>query len=112
MDTLTKYRNLVRRILTEYAEISNRDAGDVKTDVLFDDENDRYMLFRTGWWRKKRIHSATVYIRLIQDKIWIEEDWTEDGIATDLLEAGVPKSDIVLAFHPPELRPLTEFAVA
>jgi hypothetical protein len=37
---------------------------------------------------------------------------TEDGIATDLLEAGVPKEDIVLAFHAPEMRPYTEFAVA
>ncbi len=42
----------------------------------------------------------------------IEEDWTEGGIATDLLEAGVPKEDIVLAFHPPKMRPYTEFAVA
>ena len=25
---------------------------------------------------------------------------------------GVPREDIVLAFHPPEMRPLTEFAVA
>ena len=51
----------------------------------------------------------------VADKIeWglIEEDWTEEGIATDLLEAGVPHEDIVLAFHPPEKRPLTDFAVA
>jgi hypothetical protein len=29
-----------------------------------------------------------------------------------LLEAGVPKEDIVLAFHEPEMRQYTEFAVA
>jgi hypothetical protein len=45
-------------------------------------------------------------------KIWIEEDMTEDGIATYFLEQGVPREDIVLAFHPPFIRPLTEFAVA
>jgi len=45
-------------------------------------------------------------------KIWIEEDMTEDGIATYFLEQGVPREDIVLAFHPPFMRPLTEFAVA
>jgi hypothetical protein len=28
-----------------------------------------------------------------------------------LLAAGVPKSDIVLAFHPPEIRQHTDFAV-
>ena len=35
---------------------------------------------------------------------------TEEGIATDLLEAGVPKEDIVLAFQPPDVRRFTEFA--
>ncbi|MEG4275678.1 MULTISPECIES: element excision factor XisI family protein, partial [unclassified Microcoleus] len=42
----------------------------------------------------------------------VEEDRTEDGIATDLLQAGVSCEDIVLAFHPPRLRPFTEFATA
>lgn len=36
----------------------------------------------------------------------------EDGIVDRLLEAGVPKEDIVLAFHHPLLRSRTEFAVA
>jgi hypothetical protein len=51
-----------------------------------------------------------IHIRLKDEKIWIEEDWTEDGIATDLLQAGVQSEDIVLAFHPPRLRQFTEFA--
>jgi hypothetical protein len=37
---------------------------------------------------------------LIDNKIWIQQDETEDGIASDLLEAGVPKEDIVLGFRP------------
>ena len=37
---------------------------------------------------------------------------TLEGLATELVEAGIPKEDIVLAFHAPEMRPLTEFAVA
>ncbi len=51
-------------------------------------------------------------ISLSSYKFWIEKDGTENGIATDLLEADVPKEDIVLAFHPPEMRSFTEFAVA
>lgn len=64
-----------------------------------------------GWKDMRRVWNTIVYVRLHNDKIWIEEDWTEDGIATDLLAAGVPKEDIVLAFHHPEIRPLTDFAV-
>ena len=41
----------------------------------------------------------------------VEEDWTEDGIATDLVRAGVPKEDIMLGFYDPKMRQYT-FAVA
>lgn len=42
-----------------------------------------------------------VYGRVRDGKFWIEEDCTEDGIATDLVRAGGLKEDIVLAFHEP-----------
>jgi hypothetical protein len=58
------------------------------------------------------VKAISVYVRIKNDKIYIEEDWTEEGIATELLREGVPKEDIVLAFHDPETRKLTEFAVA
>ncbi|MEC4853839.1 MAG: element excision factor XisI family protein [Jaaginema sp. PMC 1079.18] len=44
--------------------------------------------------------------------MWIEEDWTEEGVATDLLQKGIGRGDIVLAFHPPHVRQYTEFAIA
>jgi XisI protein len=37
---------------------------------------------------------------------------TEDGIAEELIAAGIPKQHIVLGFHEPEIRPHTGFAVA
>ena len=43
-------------------------------------------------------------------QIWIERDLTEDGSAMELLAAGVPQEDLVLAFHVPELRQYIEFA--
>lgn len=33
-------------------------------------------------------------------------------VAEELLEAGVPKEDIILGFHPPEVRQYTDFSVA
>ncbi|MFM6323983.1 MAG: element excision factor XisI family protein, partial [Microcystis panniformis] len=46
------------------------------------------------------------------ERVYIEQDWTEIGITSQLLEAGIPKEDIVLAFHDPASRELTEFAIA
>ncbi|MBS9772038.1 MAG: XisI protein [Trichodesmium erythraeum GBRTRLIN201] len=46
----------------------------------------------------------------IVQKIWVQHDGTEDAIADQLVEKGVPAEDIVLAYHPPLLRKYTEFA--
>lgn len=46
------------------------------------------------------------------EKIWIQKDFVEQGVATDLMEAGVPKENIVLAFQAPYKRQFTGFAVA
>jgi hypothetical protein len=69
-------------------------------------------LLRFGWTKTGRVKAVTIFARIDEDKIWIEEDWTEDGIATELVKLGVPKEDIMLAFHPPEMRQYTEFAAA
>ncbi len=61
---------------------------------------------------KRRSDGLTFFARIRDGKFLIEEDWTEDGIASELIEAGVPKEDIVLAFHESEMRAYTEFAAA
>ena len=113
MDKLTRYRELIKRILTEYQEIARRrPTSGIEHLLLMDDERGHYLWLKLGWLGDERINNITVHVHLRDGKFWIEEDWTEDGIATDLLEAGVPKEDIVLAFHHPEERPYTEFAAA
>lgn len=113
MDKTKRYRQFIKEALLKYADLINKRPrpGD-EIEVVFDEERDHYMLVSSGWSGNKRIRGTTVYVRIRDGKFWIEEDWLEYGIATDLLEAGVPKEDIVLAFHAPEMRPYTEFAVA
>lgn len=113
MDKLMNYRQLIKTILTERADFDTRVAPQsLETHAIIDEINDRYLLLRAGWYNKTRIRSVIIYLRLENGKIWVEEDWTEEGVTATLLNAGVPKEDIVLAFHPPEKRPFTEFAVA
>jgi hypothetical protein len=113
MDQLTQYRHLIKRFLGELASLSDRQpTPGVETLCVFDEERDHYLLLSVGWSERRRVRGTTLFVRLREGKFWIEEDLTEDGIATELMKAGVPKADIVLAFQPPELRPLTDFAVA
>ena len=113
MDKLTSYRDLIKRILSEYVELSNRQpqAG-IETILIMDEQRGHYMWLKLGWADGKRAKYITVYVRLREDKFWIEEGWTEDGIATDPVREGVPREDIVLAFHDPETRKHTDFAAA
>lgn len=80
--------------------------------MVVDETNDHYLLLNLGWKERRRIWGTSLHVRIRDGKFWIEEDGLEEGFATDLLEAGVPKEDIVLAFHHPKMRPHTEFAVA
>ena len=113
MDKLTEYPKLVKRILTEYVELSNRHPNpDIESFLIVDETKAHYIWMNLGWQNGERVNGMTVYVRIRDDKVWIEEDWTEDGIATDLVRAGVPKEDILLAFHEPKMRQYTDFAVA
>ena len=113
MDKLTEYPKLIKSILREYIELSNRhsDSG-IETFSIIDEVKANYIWMNLGWQGNERVIGMTVYVRIIDGKFWIEEDWTEDGIANDLVNAGVPKEDIVLAFHEPKMRQYTDFAVA
>ncbi len=113
MDKLTRYRALVREILQRHADLMNRQpVPGEEVDCVFDEQRDQYLLLKYGWPRGKHAHYTKLHVRLRDGKIWVEEDLTEDGLATELVEAGVPTQDIVLAFHAPEMRALTDFAPA
>lgn len=43
-------------------------------------------------------------------KIWLQHNSTENDIAEELVEMGVPKTDIVIGFHSPFKRQFTEYA--
>ena len=113
MDKLILYRELVEKLLQEHADLMNsQPVPGEEVDCIFDENREHYMMLRYGWPRGKRAYYVKLHVRIKDGKIRIEEDWTQDGIATELMDAGVPKEDIVLAFNPPELRAETGFAVA
>jgi hypothetical protein len=113
MDKLVQYRQVIQKILMEYRDwAAGADRPGVQESVAFDEERDHYFWFRVGWSGKQREFEVMVYLRIAGGKIWVEEDWTKQGIVNELLGAGVLPEDIVLGFQHPTKRPLTEFAVA
>lgn len=111
MDTLDRYRQIITEILTEYSKIPYA-VGELERHLIIDKPANNFILLTIGWQNRKRVHGCLVHIALIDDKVWIQRDGIEDGITYDLLEAGIPKDKIVLAFYPPDVRLHTEFAVS
>lgn len=111
MDRIEEFRTIVKQILNQHIQIPYS-HGEIEKITIVDESNDNYILLSVGWDKDRRVHFVVFHLRIEDDKIWVEDDWTEYGVANELVDAGVPKEDIVLGFQPPEKRPYTEFAVA
>ena len=112
MEKLDFYRHTVQNILTAIAAIPYSDPA-IAHEAVFDGVNDRYLVMSVGWKKPTyRLHFCLVHVDIRDGKIWIQRDGTEDGIAAELLAAGIPKESIVLAFRSAARRALTEFAAA
>ena len=111
MEDLSQYRKTIRELIQSYARYQPA-RGDVQIEMIFDEANDHYELVYSGWNGHYRIHGPVLHLNVRNGKIWIQHDGTEDGIAEELVKAGIPRDRIVLAFKASELRRHTDFAVA
>jgi hypothetical protein len=110
MGEVERYRRVVRELIEEYGSYKPS-VGDISVEVVIDEDKGHYEVMHSGWAGKNRVHGSVIHIDLVNDKVWIQYDGTSDAIANRLVEAGIPKDRIVLAFHSPKMREYTDFAV-
>ena len=77
------YLSTVPKNLYSYSE--------VKKETVFDRRQDRYLILVVGWEGHRYEHGCTVHIDIVDDKVWIQRDGTEEGIALALEESGISK---------------------
>jgi hypothetical protein len=99
MDTIPTDRDMIERVLAERSSIPFSYEPDVKLETIFDRAKDRYVIMLAGWNEHHRVHGCLVHVDIIDGRFWIQRDGTERGIASDLMELGVPRERIVLAFR-------------
>lgn len=112
MDRLKKYTEAIKSAIQKHADFKETGREESEIQTIFDDERGHYYLMDIGWEDMRRIHTCLLHLDLKNGKIWIQKDFTEAGIATDLMEAGISKDKIVLGFQAPFKRAFTEFAAA
>lgn len=110
MDRVEQYRQVIQSSLKEYARLFNNQPEGIEVLAVCDDSINTYALINVGWDGNERMNKTSVLMRIVNGKVWVEEDWTMYGFVDELLDAGIPKEDIVLSFHSPQMRKFTEFA--
>jgi hypothetical protein len=110
MDRIDRYRQIVRRVIEQYAAW-RPSHGQIDSEAIVDAEKDHFEVMHVGWDGERRVHSSVIHLDIIDGKVWIQHDGTNRPVAEELLAEGVPREDIVLAFHPARVRHLTGFAV-
>lgn len=108
MEKVDLYRRYIKEVIRRHSRPSA--YGDAEIQNIFDTDHDHYQLVHAGWFKKQRQYGCIMHLDIKDGKIWIQHDGTEIGVANELVELGVPKSDIVLAYHHPYKRPYTGFA--
>lgn len=99
------------KVLRDYYEFLGNDP-ESELQLIFDEYNHHYLLLEAGWHKNQRIYGSLIHLDIIQDKIWIQQDGTEIGIANELVDQGISFQQIVLAFKTLERRKITDFAVS
>ena len=105
------YQEIVAQIVKEHYQYHCKDSK-YETELILDSERNHYLLISWRWQDEKRDYGCPIHVDIKNNKIWIHQDFTEPGIARQLLDLGVPKSDIVLAFRSPYVRQFSDFSVS
>ena len=109
MEKLAKYRQIVRELLSAHATTNE---PNIECQLIFDTEHDHYQLLDLGWQELNRIYTCYIHLDIKDEKIWIQHNMTEADLGQELVEKGVPPTDIILGLHPPYKRPYTNYGVA
>lgn len=105
------YQTILENFLKE--ESNDNVIPEIEFHVIADKDNNHFQLVETGWYEKRYIYSVIFHFHIKSNgKIWILANNSDILIAEELIKRGIPASDIVIGFHPVNVRQFTGFAVA
>lgn len=109
---ITQFADILKKILQDYCDILNQQRRNITSKVIISENFTRYLVITEGWNHTQRVHALIFDAEIRNHKIWLHHDGLDHGITDDLLAAGITKEQIVLAFHPPNIRQHTGYALA
>ena len=111
MDKLTHYQQIANDIVTDLA--TKLASNNIESLLSVDNQHGQYLVLSDDWNGTERNYGPLVHIEVKDNgKIWLRYDGTDLEIGQSLLDKGVLPADLVLAFHSPQMRKYSSFAVA
>jgi hypothetical protein len=84
--------------------------GNLDYQVVFDLERKQFQVLVIGWLNDRYHCQVIVHLEVRNKLVWLQQDLTDANIAEQLIEAGIPREQIVLGFQPEYKRGLYGFA--
>lgn len=110
MDSLIKYKEIASKIVTLIANKASN-LENFEAILSIDSARGQYLVMSDGWDGIERNYSTIVHIEVKKDaKVWLRIDATDLEIGKELINEGVLASDLVLAFHSPQMRKYSNYS--
>ncbi len=108
---MKNYQNILQNFLQE--EAKDKEIPGIEFQLIVDKHNNHFQLVETGWYEKQYIHSVIFHFHIKPDgKIWILANNTDILVGEELIKRGIPASNMVIGFHPVNVRQFTGYATA
>ena len=113
MEKIEKYEKAIVDYLKDYAAAYQQDKEDsLRTEIVADRQSYHYQLVRVGWKDRKYHHYCLFHFDIIDEKVWVQANNTEEMVGDELIKRGIPRQDIILGFQPDYARKYSGFGVA
>ena len=112
MDRTKKYQQVIIGLLEEYSSIQPSYPTGLRDEVVADTVRNHFQLVSLGWEGPRFVYEVVFHLDILDGKVWIQQNNSEADLIAELVERGVPKSDVVVGFQPAAIRALPGYARA
>lgn len=102
MNKTSKYSEILKKFLTDFSKKYKKSANGLSVMPIMDVERHHYQAVMHGFQKKpkKYVFSILFHLDIIDGQVWFQCNYTDLLIEDELLELGIPKSDIVFGWLP------------
>lgn len=93
MDKQMNFDDILTQVIQ--GEMQYQPLGGPEVVSACDQQTGQYLLIAAGWQKERHINHILFHARLLDGLVVIETDNTEEGLKSELIEAGIPASQIV-----------------